>query len=149
MQLGSNVTLNNYCELVPPTGGWPSAVYAINPTDCIGLVARANVCFSVRKSQPRAGLGEGLVQEICALFSPAWTGGTGWTTLAGEPSSCDNTNTGTGNVDCGGGSCPFVQVIEGPISSFCGFAPIPGAFNLCWGMYTGGFGQVFPFDSSF
>jgi len=103
MQLGINVTLNNYCELVPPTGGWPSAVYAINPTDCIGLVARANVCFSVRKSQPRAGLGEGLAQEICALFSPAWTGGTGWTTLAGEPSSCDTLTTGTGNADCGGG----------------------------------------------
>jgi len=146
-QFGITVALNSSCELVPPTGGWPSAVTAL-ASGCSGSAATADVCFFVRNTEPRKSLGEGLAQEICALFSPAWTGGTGWTTLAGQPSSCDNTNTGTGNVDCGGGSCPFVQVIEGPISSFCGFAPIPGAFNLCWGMYTGGFGQVFPFDSS-
>src|SRR3989441_2540745 len=148
MQLGINVTLNNYCELVPPTGGWPSAVYAINPTDCIGLVARANVCFSVRKSQPRAGLGEGLAQEICALFSPAWTGGTGWTTLAGEPSSCDTLTTGTGNADCGGGYCTFLDEYE--LDSYYAVfnTSTSGTPLLDWGMYTAGFGQVFPFDST-
>src|SRR2546426_8375867 len=141
MQLGINVTLNNYCELVPPTGGWPSAVYAINPTDCIGLVARANVCFSVRKSQPRAGLGEGLAQEICALFSPAWTGGTGWTTLAGEPSSCDTLTTGPGNADCGGGYCTFLDEYELDSYYAVFYTRTRGNPLPAWGIVTAGFGQ--------
>src|SRR2546425_7553009 len=143
-QFGFTVTLNSSCELIPPTGGWPIAVTALAKA-CSGT-ATADVCFFVRSTEPRTSLGEGLAQEICALFSPAWTGGTGLTTLAGQPFSCDNTNTGTGNAACGGGSCPFLQVTTGVVSAFCGFTTSPGTPDLCWGMYTAGFRQVFPFD---
>jgi hypothetical protein len=146
-QFGISVTLNGSCELVPPKGGWPVSVTSL-ARSCSGSTATADVCFFVRNSEPRLDLGEGLAQEICALFSPAWTGGTGWTTLASQPFSCDNTNTGTGNAACGGGSCPFLQEITGLITSFCGFNTNPGTPDLCWGMATIGFGQVFPFDST-
>ena len=148
IQLGINVTLNSHCELLPPTGGWPAVVYAVNTSGGCGFpLATANICFFVRKTEPRQSLGFGLGQEICALFSPAWTGGAGWTTLAGQSISCDNSNTGTGNNACGGGSCPFLQVIQPEL--FCGFnTSTSGIPNNCWGLGTFGFGQVFPFDSS-
>src|SRR5438552_1181189 len=148
-QLGINVTQNSHCELVAPLGGWPSAVYSVNTAAC--FYAGGNVCFSVRRTEPRKSLGEGLSQEICALFSPAWTGGAGWSTLAGQPISCDNSNTGTGNASCGGGSCPFLQECEGDACPFGNQFPptsTTGTPYLNWGMYTAGFGQVFPFDST-
>src|SRR3989449_8140368 len=146
-QFGFTVTLNSSCELVPPTGGWPVSVTALAKA-CSGATATANVCFFVRSTEPRAGLGEGLAQEICALFSPAWTGGTGWTTLAGEPSSCDTLTTGTGNADCGGGYCTFLDEYE--LDSYYAVfnTSTSGTPLLDWGMYTAGFGQVFPFDST-
>ena len=150
-QLGINVTLNGSCELIPPIGGWPAAVYAINQLGCNGQapIATANLCFPVRTTEPRKSLGEGLSQEICALFSPAWTGGAGWTTLAGQPVSCDNSNTGTGNASCGGGPCSFVQEVEGVTSQWCAFnTSANGTPDNCWGLGTFGFGQVFPFDST-
>src|SRR5712664_1678006 len=141
----SGVTTNANCELVAPTGGWPAVVTAINTVGCI-VTATANTCFYHRATEPRKSLGEGLAQDICALFSPAWGA---WTTLAGRPNSCDNTNTGSGNVACGGGSCPFLQEIESSDLPFCGYTTsTSGIPNNCWGLGIFGFGQVFPFDST-
>ena len=144
----SGVTTNANCELVAPTGGWPAVVTSINTAGCAGVapVATANTCFFVRTTEPRKSLGEGIAQDICALFSPAWGA---WTTLLGQPIKCDNTNTGTGNAACGGGSCPFLQTEEGGISQFCGFNTSTNGIPInCWGFGTFGFGQVFPFDST-
>src|SRR5438876_6554185 len=145
----TGVTTNANCELAAPPGGWPSPVTAINTTgNCVsaGTAATANTCAFVRTTEPRKSLGEGIAQDICALFSPAWGA---WPTLAGQPFSCDNSNTGTGNAACGGGSCPFLQEVEGSIGQFCGFnPPLQGVPNKCWGFGTFGFGQVFPFDST-
>jgi hypothetical protein len=143
----SGVTTNANCELVAPTGGWPAVVTAINTAGCAGgaPVATANTCMFVRRTEPRSDLGYGMAQEICALFSPAWTGG--WTTLAGQPVYCDNSNTGTGNVACVGGSCPFLEVANA--DQFCGFNTSTNGVPInCWGLGTFGFGQVFPFDST-
>jgi len=144
----TGVTTNANCELLPPNGGWPSVVTAINTANnCVaGTASTANSCAFVRTTEPRKSLGEGLTQDVCALFSPAW--GT-WTTLAGNPFSCDNSNTGTANVACGGGSCPFLQETEGNIAQFCGFTTsATGIPDNCWGFGTFGFGQAFPFDST-
>ncbi len=144
----TGVTTNANCELVPLKGGWPSVVTSVTTSmACIGTASTANACAFVRTTEPRKSLGEGITQDICALFSPAWGA---WTTLAGNPFSCDNSNTGSGNAACGGGSCPFLQLSEGTISQFCGFNPTPlGVPNKCWGFGTFGFGlQVFPFDST-
>jgi hypothetical protein len=143
----TGVTTNANCELVPPKGGWPSIVTSVTTSmSCIGTASTANACAFVRTIEPRKSLGEGLTQDICALFSPAWGA---WTTLAGNPFSCDNTNTGTANHACGDGAYPFLQETEGSLSQFCGFTTFPtGVPNKCWGFGTFGFGQVFPFDSS-
>src|SRR2546427_1418528 len=138
---------NANCELVAPPGGWAAVVTAINTAGCaIGVPATANTCFFVRTTEPRKSLGEGLAQDICALFSPAWGA---WTTLAGQQFSCDNSNTGSGNAACGGGSCPFLQNIENGDFPFCGFnTSTSGTPNNCWGLGIFGFGQVFPFDTT-
>jgi hypothetical protein len=149
IQLGINVTENSHCELLSPTGGWPAAVYAVNPIGGCDLSAVANVCIHIRQTEPRKSLGVGLAQEICALFSPAWTGGAGWTTLAGTQVDCTNSNTGTGNAACGGGSCPFMEAEEDTGAQFCAYVTsVTGTPYNCWGMYTAGFGEVFPFDST-
>src|SRR5256712_238493 len=128
------------------TNGGPAVVTAINTAgSCSIPIATANTCFFVRTTEPRKSLGEGLAQDICALFSPAWGA---WTTFAGQRFSCDNSNTGSGNSACGGGSCPFLQEIEWP-SQFCGFNTSTNGTPInCWGLGTFGFGQVFPFDST-
>ncbi|OLE83778.1 MAG: hypothetical protein AUF79_18155 [Crenarchaeota archaeon 13_1_20CM_2_51_8] len=144
----SGVTTNVNCELIAPSGGWPSAVLGINSIECGGLapVATANTCMFVSTTEPRKSLGEGIAQDICAIFSPAWGA---WTTLAGQQFSCDNSNTGSGNAACGGGSCPFLQKVEGPIGRFCGYITSTNGIPInCWGLGTFGFGQVFPFDST-
>ena len=143
----TGVTTNANCELVPPSSRWPSVVTSVTSSmSCTGTASTANACAFVRTTEPRKSLGEGLTQDICALFSPAWGA---WTTLAGQPFSCDNSNTGTGNVACGGGSCSFLQESEGNIAQFCGFTTsITGTPGNCWGFGTFGFGQVYPFDST-
>src|SRR5438132_3959683 len=145
----TGVTTNANCELVALPVGWPSAVTAINTSgNCVsaGIAANANTCAFVRTTEPRKSLGEGITQDICALFSPAWGART---TLAGQPFSCDNSNTGTANAACGGASCPFLQEVEGTISQFCGFNTSTNGIPInCWGFGTFGFGQVFPFDST-
>src|SRR5437016_7673824 len=140
------VTTNANCELVAPSGSWPSVVTAINTAGCAGgaPIATANTCMFVRTTEPRVDLGYGMAQEICALFSPAWGA---WTTIAGKPIGCDNSNTGSGNAACGGGSCPFLEVANA--DQFCGFnTSTSGVPNNCWGLGTFGFGQAFPFDST-
>ena len=142
----SGVTTNANCELVAPSGSWPSVVTAINTAGCAGgaPIATANTCMFVRTTEPRVDLGYGMAQEICALFSPAWGA---WTTIAGKPIGCDNSNTGSGNAACGGGSCPFLEVANA--DQFCGFnTSTSGVPNNCWGLGTFGFGQAFPFDST-
>ena len=129
-----------------PSGSWPSVVTAINTAGCAGgaPIATANTCMFVRTTEPRVDLGYGMAQEICALFSPAWGA---WTTIAGKPIGCDNSNTGSGNAACGGGSCPFLEVANA--DQFCGFnTSTSGVPNNCWGLGTFGFGQAFPFDST-
>src|SRR5256885_4355408 len=117
----SGVTTNANCDLVPPTGGWPSVVTAINTAQgngCAGgFLATGNTCFFVRRTEPRQSLGYGLGQEICALFSPAWGA---WTTMAGNPFSCDNSNTGSGNAACGGGGISVPPPIQ-PHGEIFGF----------------------------
>ncbi len=142
----SGVTTNANCELVPPTGGWTATVTSL-PADCSGVPATADLCFFVRNDDSaRRDLGEGLAQDICALFSPAWGA---WTTLAGQPISCDNTNTGSSNAACGGGACPFLQVVQGTVSQFCGLdTSLTGTPNNCWGMYTGDHENLFTFETS-
>jgi hypothetical protein len=143
----SGVTTNANCELIAPTGRWPAVVTAINTVaSCGSVVATANTCLFVRTTEPRKSLGEGISQDICALFSPAWGA---WTTLAGQQFSCDNSNTGSGNAACGGGSCPFLLLRENFDLPFCGFnTSTSGTPNNCWGLGIFGFGQVFPFDST-
>ncbi len=146
----SGVTTNANCELVAPTGGWPSVVTTITTAGgtCAGIapITTANTCFFVRTTEPRKSLGEGLAQDVCALFSPAWGA---WNTLAGQPIFCDNSNTGSGNAACGGGSCPFLQEVEGSIQQFSGFNTSTNGVPInSWGFGTFGFGQVFPFDST-
>ena len=149
MQLNINVTTNSYCELLPPIGGWPLSVYSVTAGGGCNFSPQANVCIWVRTTEPRKSLGEGLSQEICSLFSPAWTSGVGWTTLAGQPVYCASDNTGTGNAACGGGSCPFLLEDEDSLGQFCGFnTSMTGVPINCWGLGTFGFGQVFPFDST-
>ena len=145
MQFNINVTQNNHCELVSPTGGWPSAVTSINTAGCNGMI-QANVCFmGVWTTEPRKSLSESLVQEICGLFSPAWGG---WTTLVGNPVSCDNTNTGTSNAACGGGPCPFLGLCEGGLCIPPNLATITtGTPSNQWGIVAEGSGD-FPFDST-
>src|SRR5467141_151121 len=147
MQLGINVTLNTNCELNPPMGGWPTVVTA--PQLCI-FANTGNVCVV---EYPGTRLHEllaiGLSQEICALFSPAWTSGAGWTTLGGQSISCDTSDTGTGNAACGGGSCPFLSEVTCDCLNQIVFATsTTGSPFTAWGMYTAGFGQVFPFDTT-
>src|SRR5437016_12312648 len=83
----SGVTTNANCELVAPSGGWPSVVTTINTLGCAGVtpIASANTCMWLRTTEPRKSLGEGIAQNICALFSPAWGA---WTKLVGKPIGC-------------------------------------------------------------
>lgn len=73
-------------------------------------------------SPPRLDLGRSLAQEICALF-------------------------GQGFVN---GCYPYLTENEGPITAFPGFDVCTS--TICnfraWGMYTGAYDDVFPFDAS-
>lgn len=151
----TGVTLNASCELNPPSGGWPSVVTAFPPS-CENTSPTAAVCLSVQQfDTAQVDLGRGIGQDICALFSPAWVSG-GWTTLLGKPTFCDNSNTGSGNSACGGGSCPFLEEIGNtfdfhglPFSAHNYCAPSQtGVPNNCWGIWTGGCENCFPFDTS-
>lgn len=90
-------------------------------TGIASTVASHTVNFFVRSDDPaRLDLGDGLAQEICALF------GQGFIT------SCP----------------PYLQTVAGPITAFPGFTTSNNSVNLSWGMYTAGFLNVYPFDSS-
>ena len=84
-------------------------------------VTSNTVPFFVRSdSPPRLALGETLAQEICALF------GQGFVT----------------------GCLPYLSENEGPSTGFPGFTTSTTNVAMSWGMYTAGFGVVFPFDQS-
>ena len=98
----------------------------MNSSTCIltgisSLAGSHTVSFFVRSDDAaRLDLGDGLAQEVCALF------GQGFIT------SCS----------------PYLQTVEGPITAFPGFTTSNNSVNLNWGMYTAGFLGVYPFDSS-
>lgn len=97
-----------------------------DPTTCVltGIapsVSQHPVNFFIRSDDAaRLDLGNGLAQEICALF------GQGFIT------SCQS----------------YLTTVPGPITAFPGFTTSTTGVNLLWGMYTAGFVNVFPFDSS-
>jgi hypothetical protein len=68
----------------------------------------------------RFQLGQSIAQELCALFGQGFATG------------------------CG----TFVSVTPGPITAFPGFITSPTSVNLSWHIYTAGYGNVYPFDSS-
>jgi hypothetical protein len=97
-----------------------------DPSTCVltgisSTVSSHTVNFFVRQDDPaRLDLGNSLAQEICALF------GQGFIT------SCT----------------PYLSTIAGPITAFPGFTTSTTGINQNWGMYTAGFVNVYPFDSS-
>src|SRR6266849_5883617 len=80
--------------------------------------------FFIRNDNtPRLDLGDSLAEQICYLFTGAYT------------------------VPCG-----YLTVTRGPITAFPGFTTSTTAVNLSWGIYTAAFGSVagpLPFDSTF
>src|SRR5437899_42146 len=82
------------------------------------------VNFFIRNDNtPRLDLGNSMAEQICYLFTGAYT------------------------VPCG-----YLTVTRGPITAFPGFTTSTTAVNLSWGMYTAAFGSVagpLPFDSTF
>jgi hypothetical protein len=97
-----------------------------NPTTCVltGINPAVSThtvnVFDRIDNPPRFQAGNSIVEALCALF------------------------TGTFQRPC----APFVTETSGPITAFCGFTTSPTSVGLCWWIYTGGFGNVFPFDSS-
>jgi len=100
-----------------------------NPTTSvltgISSAALSNpVNFFIRNDNtPRLDLGNSMAEQICYLFTGAYT------------------------VPCG-----YLTVTRGPITAFPGFTTSTTAVNLSWGMYTAAFGSVagpLPFDSTF
>src|SRR5712664_1829577 len=84
-------------------------------------VTSHSVNIFVRSDDPaRLDLGNSIAQEICALF------GQGFVT------ACS----------------PFLTVTPGPITAFPGFITNNKSVNLSWWIYTAGYNQVFPFDST-
>jgi len=79
--------------------------------------------FVRNDSPPRLDLGRSLAQEICALFGQGFV------------NSCS----------------PYLTENEGPITAFPGFGTFCTS-TICnfrtWGMYTGAYDNVFPFDAS-
>jgi hypothetical protein len=112
----AGVTKNGNCVLLAPAQaspglGWPATLTNGSPF----TVPR----FFIQGSQPRLDLGDGIVQEICALFT-------------GQPTT---------------GCAGFIGIQSD--TTFCGFTTsTTGTPFNCWWMYTGGFFQVFPFDTS-
>ena len=97
-----------------------------DPTTCVltGIspaVISHSVNIFVRSDDPaRLDLGNSLAQEICALF------GQGFVTAC----------------------APYLTVTPGPITAFPGFITNKSSVNLSWWIYTAGYNQVFPFDST-
>jgi hypothetical protein len=84
-------------------------------------VTAHTVNFFIRiDNNARFQLGQSVGQEICALFTGAFT----------QPCA------------------PYLTVTPGPITAFPGFITSPTSVNLSWHIYTAGYGNVFPFDSS-
>jgi len=93
----------------------------------ISSAASANpVNFFPRSdSPPRLELGNGIGQEICAVFTGSFTTGCG-------------INGSTTNI---------LTVTPGPITAFPGFTTSTTTVSQTWNMYTAGFANVLTFDS--
>src|SRR5438309_600280 len=82
------------------------------------------VNFFIRNDNtPRLDLGNSMAEQICYLFTGAYT------------------------VPCG-----YLTITHGPITAFPGFTTSTTSVNLSWGMYTAAFGSVsgpLPFDSTY
>src|SRR6266480_5062481 len=90
-------------------------------TGIASTVTAHTVNFFIRiDNAPRFQLGQSVAQEICALFGQGFV----------QPCA------------------PYLTVTPGPITAFPGFITSPTSVNLSWHIYTAGYGQVFPFDSS-
>jgi len=80
--------------------------------------------FFIRNDNtPRLHLGDSIAEQICYLFTGAYT----------IP-------------------CPYLSVTHGPITAFPGFTTSTTSVNLSWGMYTAAYGSVsgpLPFDSTY
>jgi hypothetical protein len=80
--------------------------------------------FFIRNDNtPRLHLGDSYAEEICYLFTGAFT----------TP-------------------CAYLSVTHGPITAFPGFTTSTTSVNLSWGMYTAAYGSVtgpLPFDSTY
>ncbi len=96
-----------------------------DPTTCVltGIVSSVTnnpiQLFARSDSPPRLELGNGVGQELCALFTGAFTTG------------CTS----------------YVTVSQVPITGFPGFTTSPTAVEATWNMYTAGFINVLTFDS--
>src|SRR5438105_2933752 len=107
-------------------------IASLGPRNCAlkGLsssVTSGTIFFFVRSDNtPRLDLGDSLAQAICALFTGGYTTGCGL-----SPSTTN-----------------ILSVIHGPITAFTGFTTSVDHIDGSWEMYTGAFGNVFPFDSS-
>ena len=74
--------------------------------------------FARSDSPPRQELGDGVTQELCALFTGAFTTG-----------------------------CTYVNETPGPITAFPGFTTSTVSVATNWNMYTAGFSGVLTFDN--
>jgi len=96
-----------------------------NPTTCVltgiapGVTTNPIQFFARSDSSPRLELGDGVGQELCALFTGSFTTG------------CSS----------------YVSVEPVPITGFPGFITSPSSVQATWNMYTAGFINVLTFDS--
>ena len=99
----------------------------MNPTTCVltGITSTVTTnpiqLFARSDSPPRLELGNGVGQELCALFTGSFTTG------------CSS----------------YVTVEPVPITGFSGFTTSPTSVQTTWNMYTAGFTNVLTFDSGF
>src|SRR6266566_4218741 len=131
-----------FASAEPALAGQAVALDSPNPSDNVGGLLPVNPCnwdsafpetfsncsnpvnFFIRNDNtPRLDLGNSMAEQICYLFTGAYT------------------------VPCG-----YLTVTRGPITAFPGFTTSTTAVNLSWQMYTAAFGSVagpLPFDSTF
>jgi hypothetical protein len=111
-------------------------------TTCVlsGISANASVNpvnILARSDRPaRLALGDGLVQDVCYLFTGHWS----------DP-ACQIISTPT--TQCTG-PCYVTETRNISLPPFCINLPCISTPNCltCWQVYTAGFGSVFPFDST-
>jgi hypothetical protein len=92
-------------------------------------VTSGAVNFFIRSDNtPRLDLGDSVAQIVCALFTGSYSA---------LPSGCGIASSNN-----------ILAVTHGPITAFTGFTTSTDHVDSSWGMYTGAFGNVYPFDNS-